>query len=299
MSAKTFRPQDTVDFVIVGSGAAGGVMARELSRAGFDVVVMEQGRRLGPGDFEHDELKYWFRNGIMNKPEESPRTYRKLPTDKAERVQDLNALWYARIVGGSSNHSTGNFWRLRPVDFKERSLLGEIPGAGFADWPITCEELEPYYTKADWEIRVSGLAGKYLMFNQGAVAGAVFERELNEHKSVQVTRVLHGFYDSDPKRGFYGGGIDARINPMPIVLPLVFMPPEMSWGAPLKRALRDMPRTMLSTGHTTALALERNSVPIDPELKDAWGVPAIRVTYKEHPDDMKIAAPAGYLPHGR
>jgi choline dehydrogenase-like flavoprotein len=51
-----------------------------------------------------------------------------------------------------------------------------------------------------------------------------------------------------------------------------------------------MPRTMLSTGHTTSLALERNRVSIDPELKDAWGVPAIRVTYKEHPDDLKIAA---------
>ena len=127
-----------------------------LAVAGFDVVVMEQGPRLGPGDFEHDELKYWYLNGIMNKPEESPQTYRKLPTDKAERVQGLNALFYARIVGGSSNHFTGNFWRLRPVDFHERSLLGEIPGTGFADWPITYEELEPYYTQAEWEMGISG-----------------------------------------------------------------------------------------------------------------------------------------------
>ena len=62
----------------------------------------------------------------------------------------------------------------------------------------------------------SGLVGKYLMFNQGSGAQAVFEHELNEYKSVQVTRILHDFYDSDPKRGFYGGGgIDARINPQP------------------------------------------------------------------------------------
>src|ERR1700686_4636593 len=52
----------------------------------------------------------------------------------------------------------------------------------------------------------SGLVGKYLMFNQGASAHAVFEHELNEYKSVQVTRILHDFNDSDPKRGFYGGG---------------------------------------------------------------------------------------------
>jgi len=450
MSVKQFRPQDSVDFVVVGSGAAGGVMARELSQAGFEVVVMEQGPRLGPGDFEHDELKYWYLNGIMNKPGESPQTFRKLPTDEARRVQGLNALWYARIVGGSSNHFTANFWRLRPVDFKERSLLGDIPGTGFADWPISYDELEPYYTKVDWEIGVSGLAGacptdpprskpypmpplpvkssgvlfergarklglhpypapmaiasvpyrgrpacqhcgfcigygcewraksstlytmipeaeatgrcevraesyvfrvetdargratgvayfdgerreqfqkaravvvcanggetprlllnsanakfpdglanssglvgKYLMFNQGAISGGVFEHVLNEHKSVQVTRILHDFYDSDPKRGFYGGGgIDARINPVPLGFPLFGLPPEMAWGAPLKRALREMPRTMFVNSHTTSLALERNSVSIDPELKDAWSVPAMRVTYKDHADDLAIA----------
>ena len=40
---KTYRPTDEVDFVIVGSGAAGGVLARELARASFSVVVLEQG----------------------------------------------------------------------------------------------------------------------------------------------------------------------------------------------------------------------------------------------------------------
>ena len=62
----------------------------------------------------------------------------------------------------------------------------------------------------------SGMVGKHLMFNQGAGVHAVFEHEINDYKSVQVTRVLHDFYDADPKRGFYGGGgIDARINPQP------------------------------------------------------------------------------------
>ena len=44
MSAQTYRDSDTVDFVIVGSGAAGGVIARELAQAGLTVVVLEQGR---------------------------------------------------------------------------------------------------------------------------------------------------------------------------------------------------------------------------------------------------------------
>jgi hypothetical protein len=62
----------------------------------------------------------------------------------------------------------------------------------------------------------SGLVGKYLMFNYASRALGVFEHELNEYKSVQVARILHDFYDPDPKRGHYGGGgLDARIGPQP------------------------------------------------------------------------------------
>ena len=57
MASKTYKPSETVDFVIVGSGASGGIIARELSRAGHSVVVMEQGPRMEPQEFEHDELK--------------------------------------------------------------------------------------------------------------------------------------------------------------------------------------------------------------------------------------------------
>ena len=49
-----FAPADTVDFVIVGSGAAGGIIAKELSTAGFSVVVLEQGPRLTEKQFDHD-----------------------------------------------------------------------------------------------------------------------------------------------------------------------------------------------------------------------------------------------------
>ena len=68
MDRKTFKTSETVDFVIVGSGASGGIIARELSRAGHSVVVMEQGPRMSPGDFEHDELKYSMLSGITNNP---------------------------------------------------------------------------------------------------------------------------------------------------------------------------------------------------------------------------------------
>src|ERR1700743_2558012 len=131
LAARTFKPSETVDFVVVGSGAAGGVMARELSQAGFTVVVLEQGPRLGPGDFEHDEFKYAYLSGITNSPHTSPQTFRDDPAQTAQRPRMGNSLVYARIVGGSSTHFTANYWRFHESDFKERSMLGAIPGTGF------------------------------------------------------------------------------------------------------------------------------------------------------------------------
>ncbi len=450
MTARKFNSGETVDFVIVGSGAAGGVLARELARAGFSVVVLEQGPRLTAADFEHDEFKYTYLSGITNDPAISPQTFRDDPSQVAQRPRMGNSLVYARIVGGSSNHFTANYWRFHEIDFRERSLLGGIPGTGFADWPISYQELEPYYTKVEWEVGVSGLAGaspfdpprtqpypmpplpvkssgvllergarklglhpfpapmaiasqpfrgrpgcahcgfcigfgcevmakssslytvipeaeatgrceirphsyvfqvamnshgrargvvyfdadhrehlqkaravvlsangaetarlllnsadaqfpqglanssglvgKYLMFNQGAGVHAQFEHDLNEFKSVQVTRILHDFYDSDPKRGFYGGGgIDARMGSQPLGWALAAGGDLPRWGEDLKSRLEAFPRSMMSTAHCTSLAVETNSVSLDPQLKDAWGIPAIRVTYKDHPDDLATA----------
>ena len=125
----------------------------------------------------------------------------------------------------------------------------------------------------------SGLVGKYLMFNQGSGAQGIFEHELNEYKSVQVTRILHDFTNSDPKRGFYGGGgIDARINPQPALWALDGGGDLPRWGSEFRRDSRHF-RAMASTGHHVAAA-GANSVSIDPTLKDAWGIPAIRVTYR-------------------
>ncbi len=136
----------------------------------------------------------------------------------------------------------------------------------------------------------SGMVGKHLMFNQGSAVHAVFEHELNEYKSVQVTRIVHDFYDSDPKRGFYGGGgIDARINPQPALWAMSSGGDLPRWGADLKARLEAFPRSMMSTGHSTSLPVATNSVSIDPTAKDAWGIPAIRITYKDHPDDLAFA----------
>ena len=122
-------------------------------------MVLEQGPRLSPADFEHDELKNWYLGGITNDAVRNPQTFRDDPAKKAELQKVRPALWYGRAVGGASLHYTANYWRFHEIDFIERSVLGAIAGTGFADWPITYADLEPYYTKVEWEIGVSGLAG--------------------------------------------------------------------------------------------------------------------------------------------
>lgn len=164
MAENTTQPsyptREEVDFVVVGSGAAGGVMAKELSVAGFSVVVLEQGPHLKAADFKHDEWGYDVNHDLMwGARHGHPQTFRKSADEEAQERETV--LGYAHNVGGSSVHFSGNFWRFRPIDFMEASVRGPIAGTNFADWPITYDDLEPYYTKVDWEVGVSGLAGPW------------------------------------------------------------------------------------------------------------------------------------------
>ena len=73
-----YNTREEVDFVIIGSGAAGGVLARELSGKGFSVVVLEQGQYRTAADFKHDELEVIFNNELLNHPGwNDPQTFRQ------------------------------------------------------------------------------------------------------------------------------------------------------------------------------------------------------------------------------
>ena len=154
-----YKLDDAVDFVIIGSGSAGGIIAKELSTAGFDVVVLEQGPYRKAADFRHDELSVYFRDELGDGG--TPNTGQTFRDDESKVAKPLpfQPAQYAQTVGGSSVHFTANFWRFREIDFNERSVLGPIAGTNFADWPLSYDELEPYYTKVDWEIGVSGAPG--------------------------------------------------------------------------------------------------------------------------------------------
>ena len=160
MAGASFQTREEVDFVVVGSGAAGGIIAKELAEAGHSVVQLEQGPHLQAADFHHDEWAIFGNHELTwNHRQGHPQTFRKTEGETAvvrDRVCD-----YAHNVGGSSVHFSGNFWRLRPIDFIEASVRGTVPGTNFTDWPIRYEDLEPYYTRVDWEIGVSGLQGPW------------------------------------------------------------------------------------------------------------------------------------------
>lgn len=452
---RKFEDKTPVDFVIVGAGGAGGVVAKELSSAGFQVVVLEQGPYFHEPDFDHDELKFKDvfdppfigREVLTNDHALQPNTFRMTEQDKAVLATFVQ---YGRCVGGGTVHFAANYWRFHETDFLERSRWGTVDGADLADWPITYADLEPYYTKAEWDLGISGLGGanpfdpprskpyplppmpvkssgvlleraarklglhaypaplailsrpyqgraacahcgfceffgcewgaksstlaalipraektglcevrpfsyvrkistdkrgrvdgvvyfdarrqehfqkaravvvcangaetprlllmskshlypqglanssglvgKFFMIDVGAFSLGTFEHPLNEFKSVQATRVVQDFYDSDPKRGFYGGGgIDFRFLFYPIGFALNGLSPDTPhWGLGFKKALRNnYTRTLTVFAHATCLPLQSNSISLDDEVKDAWGLPALRVTYKCHPDDIK------------
>ena len=127
-STVKYRPDEEVDFVVVGSGAAGGIVAKELSTAGFKVVVLEQGPWRTEKDFVHDEIKINQQNLLTNDWTKSPNTFRKTEKDIAKNQP---CVMYGRMVGGTSNHFSANFWRFREIDFKEASAKGTLAGTGW------------------------------------------------------------------------------------------------------------------------------------------------------------------------
>lgn len=144
-----------VDVCVIGSGAGGGPVAWSLARAGIQVVLLEKGRHYKKEDFVHDEILASRRNFFSPLPWDEPHLLRKGAEEKYQRT---NEGWTANCVGGGTTHMSGFFYRLKPVDFRLRSELGPVEGANLADWPLTYDELAPFYDIAEAELGVSGKA---------------------------------------------------------------------------------------------------------------------------------------------
>ncbi len=140
------------DVLIIGAGAGGAVAARELAARRFSVVCLEQGDWHRPDDFvgnkpeiELARLKQWS----------SDPNVRQAPADYPVAVDNsaFNPLLF-NGVGGTTILYSGHWCRFIPSDFRVRSLDGVAD-----DWPITYDELRPYYDEVARDVGVSGLAG--------------------------------------------------------------------------------------------------------------------------------------------
>jgi choline dehydrogenase-like flavoprotein len=145
--------KDSFDAVIVGSGAGGGAAAYALTQAGFRVCVLEKGPHYKSEDFYHDELEVCRRDYFVPSPLDEPHTVVRPGKTTAERTTDG---WIACCVGGGTVHMSGFFFRLHREDFRVRSLYGEVARADVGDWPITYEDLAPFYDEVEKTIGVSG-----------------------------------------------------------------------------------------------------------------------------------------------
>lgn len=154
------------DVVIVGLGAAGAIMAKELSTAGMGVVGLEWGPLRRTRDFQwaHDELKYESRRYLLQPIiNETPMQYR--PDARTAASPGVPWTISSGVGGGTIHYGTWN-WRMLPHHFRMRSDLierygqGMLPeGTSIVDWPLTYEELAPFYDKVDVELGISGKAG--------------------------------------------------------------------------------------------------------------------------------------------
>ena len=145
---------DPVDVVVVGGGAGGAPVAYELASAGLEVVILDKGRRYRDEEFDHDEIRMCRRNFFTPSVTDEPHTLR---TGQRAQAARSTAGWVSTIVGGGTVHMAGYCHRLHPVDFKLRSTLGNVPNSTLVDWPITYEDLEPYYARVEREVGVSGV----------------------------------------------------------------------------------------------------------------------------------------------
>lgn len=238
------------DAVIVGTGPAGATAADVLTGAGWSVLMLEKGRNhllaleapFDPlGHVSNDELKFMRRHFLGPDPWLEPRTFRRSTADGDRlHVGDVNNL--PSTLGGGGFHADAKLPRFREADFVPLSAAGPVDGADLRDWPMSYDEMEPYYAEAERLIGVAGesdtnpfaswRADPYPMppgpDMYGALRTTAAAAELGYHPYRAPTGVNSIEYDGRPPCnncgfcGYFGCPIDAKGDPV----------------APLRRALR-------------------------------------------------------------
>ncbi|MGD0125606.1 MAG: GMC family oxidoreductase [Terriglobia bacterium] len=150
-----------VNAVVVGAGAGGGIVAKELAEAGLSVVLLERGKWYTAFDCRKDDLRNQRTSVLGCGFGPDDERYRRVFVDPQghERVVLPSDGVYgnnAACVGGGTASYGAMAWRYMEKDFRMRSTYGTVAGSTLEDWPISYADLEPFYEKAEWEIGVSG-----------------------------------------------------------------------------------------------------------------------------------------------
>ena len=149
------------DAIIIGTGAAGGIVACVLAEAGKHVLLLERGPFLSFADVGRDHLRnqrlaiYGHNAG----PElaGNPRVFvDPFGHSRIVKPYELDYHNNAACVGGGTRVYGAQAWRFHPDDFRMASKYGVPDGSSLADWPISYEMLEPFYERAEWELGAAG-----------------------------------------------------------------------------------------------------------------------------------------------
>lgn len=141
------------DVVVVGSGAGGGVAAGVLTAAGLSVLLVERGQSFGTHDLPLDHARSArMHAGPARQVEIGVEATARIVDD--EVVLPTTALWNgnASAVGGGTRVYGAMAWRLCPEDF----AMATTYGAPQVDWPISYDDMAPYYDRVDNHLGVSG-----------------------------------------------------------------------------------------------------------------------------------------------
>jgi gluconate 2-dehydrogenase alpha chain len=172
-----------VDVVTVGAGWTAGVLAWKLTAEGQQVVSLEAGReRWTTPDFDHnhDSLRYMTRKAMMYDLSRETWTWRPNADAPSLPMRQYGSFHPGEGLGGAGIHWAAQSWRFNPTDFRYRSHHVEKYGEAklpvnnrLQDWPITYDELEPYYDQVEYDIGIAGLAGN--LHGQRVPGGDPFE----------------------------------------------------------------------------------------------------------------------------
>lgn len=150
-----------VNAIVVGAGAGGGIVAKELAVAGLSVVLFERGGWATYDEHDDDELISQRTTVLGNAYGPDDQRHRRVieNSDGSVRIVLPSEGAYnnnAACVGSGTVSYGAMAWRFMEQDFKMKTIYGHVEGSTLEDWPITYQDLEPFYEKAEWEVGVSG-----------------------------------------------------------------------------------------------------------------------------------------------